>query len=238
MGEQFKVHRKLWEFAAIAEVFHEVRTEAVPKALGFGVGKEPLAAWLAYQGCHVLATDHPAPTAAWTATGQHAASLADLRWRGICDENTFRSSVSYAAVDMRDIPPAYDGLFDFIWSCGSFEHLGGLKAGAEFVCRAMRCLVPGGIAAHTTEYNFGSGCSDAQWAGSRALSPARPRGDRTDDRQSRATICGRSTSMPGTEPVDRMVDEAPYKDEPHLALRTGGCLTTSVLLVVERGGEG
>ena len=46
--------------------------------------------------------------------------------------------------------------FYFVWSTCAFEHLGSIEAGLAFVEQAMNCLVPGGIAVHTTEFNLDS----------------------------------------------------------------------------------
>jgi SAM-dependent methyltransferase len=48
------------------------------------------------------------------------------------------------------------GTYDFLWSCCAFEHIGSLEAGIRFVLEANRFLKPGGVAIHTTEYNFSS----------------------------------------------------------------------------------
>lgn len=43
------------------------------------------------------------------------------------------------------------GKFDFLWSCCAIEHLGSLEHGMIYILDANKCLVPGGIAIHTTE---------------------------------------------------------------------------------------
>jgi 2-polyprenyl-3-methyl-5-hydroxy-6-metoxy-1,4-benzoquinol methylase len=43
--------------------------------------------------------------------------------------------------------------FDFVWSCCALEHLGTMEKCVEFIFNAMKCLKPGGLAVHTTEYN-------------------------------------------------------------------------------------
>src|SRR4030095_17235239 len=47
-------------------------------------------------------------------------------------------------------------VFDCVCSSCAFEHLGSIAHGARFVENAMRCLAPGGIAVHTTEFNLTS----------------------------------------------------------------------------------
>ena len=44
--------------------------------------------------------------------------------------------------------------FEFTWSSCALEHLGSLRAGLDFIVESMRCLRPGGIAVHTTEFNL------------------------------------------------------------------------------------
>ena len=72
-------HRKAWEFAWIAAVLRKAGLlQPGRRALGFGVGGEPMPAYLAGRGVEVLATDAPIERIAgqgWDSTGQHAASL-------------------------------------------------------------------------------------------------------------------------------------------------------------------
>lgn len=155
-----RYHRKIWEFAVIAQVFkdHVLKpavdnwhhTAATPslRALGFGCGKEPIPKWLAQSMVSVIATDAPDDNPAWTETDQRTHSLEDL---GLDNDNQL---VSFREVDMNSIPDdLLQGEFDFTWSCGSFEHIGGIDKSLEFFRNQMRCLKPGGIACHTTELN-------------------------------------------------------------------------------------
>src|SRR5262245_15853387 len=70
MDEDFQIHRKLWEFAVIAQIYKE-RIGHGGRVLGFGCGREPLPAWFAAQDARVLATDRPDVTWQWSDTGQH-----------------------------------------------------------------------------------------------------------------------------------------------------------------------
>ena len=113
-----KMHRKPWEFAAIAQAFRD-RLPGT-KALGFAVGKEPIPAWLANLGVDVVATDRPDP-GLWI-TRQHSTGLDELRREGICDEEKFRQHVTFRPLDMRAIDEDLkQGQFDFTWSAGSFD---------------------------------------------------------------------------------------------------------------------
>jgi hypothetical protein len=67
-------------------------------------------------------------------------------------------NIEFSFVDMNSIPPDLNN-FDFLWSCGSLEHIGGLEHGLEFIKKSMNCLNPGGLAVHTTEFNVHNGYS-------------------------------------------------------------------------------
>ena len=231
----FVMHRKMWEWLFICRALEE-RGMLVPgrRGLGFGVGREPLVALFAAQGPEIVATDLEPDQAArdgWTATGaEYTGGLAGLNDHGLCPPEEFAARVQYRYVDMREIPDDLTG-FDFTWSSCAFEHLGDLAAGLEFVTSQMRCVVPGGVAVHTTEFN---------------VSP----GDRTIDHA--PTVLYRRRDIEGlverlvgegfaiscdfTEgdtPDDRHVDVPPFSDT-HLRTRLGEFETTSIALVIEK----
>lgn len=228
-------NRKIWEWAFIAQVYHE-RIQLDRMALGFGCGREFIPAWLASRGAYVIASDLSldAVTEDWTNTGQHASELDSLGWKGVCSEETLRNNVEFRAVDMNDIPEdLLQGEFDFVWSSSSLEHLGGLQAGADFLCKQMECLRPGGIAVHTTEFNFSSRDSTVD---SHNLSLYR-----IDDLinikrflKSQGDLLWPFDLTPGDMEADRHVAVYPY-NEPHLSLAIGEFMSTSIALVIEKG---
>ncbi len=237
LREPASIHRKQWEFVYILQVL-ELAGCLGPgrRGLGFGCGREPLVAVMAMRGCEVLATDLDAATAAgqgWIETGQHARALDDLNDRGICAPALFGERVAFRAQDMNRIDPDLTG-FDFVWSSCSFEHLGSIRHGLAFVDRAMRCLRPGGVAVHTTEFNLSSNGSTVE---SPTLSVFRRR-----DIEQLASDLRRNghrvwplNLQPGRHAVDRHVDLPPYRDEPHLKLQLGRYVITSLGIVIERG---
>lgn len=228
------LHRKLWEFCVIAQVFRENLGPGA-RALGFGVGLEPLAAWLAAQGASVVATDRPDETLEWDHTNQHASGLDHLRHPAVCPEREFAERVSFRAVDMNEIPDDLcRGEFDFTWSAGSFEHVGGIDRGLDFFCRQMACLRPGGLAVHTTEFNMFS------------YEPTLEQPNLVLFRVQELQVLAERLAVQGdrlwpldlasgTEPDDLYIDSPPYR-LPHLKLALGAFTTTSVLLVARRGG--
>lgn len=152
-------HRKLWEDCFILQALWEAGM-LVPgrRALGFAVGREALPAILAAHGVAVLATDLDAGDSRardWIETGQHGSAADGLFRPGLLERAEFDRLVGFRPADMARLPPdLQQGGFDLVWSACAMEHLGGLDRGLDFVVAAMRCLKPGGIAVHTTEFNL------------------------------------------------------------------------------------
>jgi hypothetical protein len=226
------LHRKLWEWAFIAQSLHE-RGMLAPgrRGLGFGVGQEPLAALFAGLGCEIVATDLPATRArraGWTETNQHAAGPSDLpRWEDLCPPDAFSRLVSFRAVDMGRIPADLQG-FDFAWSSCALEHLGSIVHGQDFVVDSLRCLRPGGVGVHTTEFNLSSDHRTVT------------RGETVLLRsQDVAWLADRVGGAGGHVDLDRGDDNEPVADPPygypHLRVRIGPFVATSLGLVVPRG---
>src|SRR5918998_283444 len=159
LGQPHGSHRKVWEWCAIAQCLAE-RGMLRPGrlGLGFAVGTEPLAAAFAARGAVVLATDLALADSheGWTATGQHAASKEALWHSDLVDRAGFERRVVFADADMRTLEGLLP-IWDFAWSSCALEHLGSLEAGWDFVVSSARLLRPGGVAAHTTEFNVSSG---------------------------------------------------------------------------------
>jgi hypothetical protein len=228
------LHRKVWELAVIAQIYHE-RIGAGGRVLGFGVGKEPLPAWFASRGANVLATDKPIELSAsgWAETDQHASSVNDLPYEDICDEETFHELVSFAPVDMNQVH-ALTAEYDLTWSCGSFEHIGGIQRSLEFFCNQMSCLKPGGVAVHTTEFNF---LSNGDTIDNPQLCLLR----RRDLDRLRSMLESQDDELldfdlePGDAPADMYIDPPPYTGEMHLNLQIGAHASTSIVLVAVKG---
>lgn len=233
---QPRPHRKIWEWAFIAQALHE-RGCLVDGAqgLGFAVGTEPLAALFAKVGCHVVATDldlKAASKGGWNRTHEHAANIGVLNERNICDAGKFSDNVRFMNVDMCDVPDELIG-FDFLWSSCAIEHLGSIDAALAFVMRAMRCLKPGGLAVHTTEFNCESDTRTIE-RGKDVI----PR--KSDFMRLREALVreghdvGEIDFTLGTSEADLSVDEAPFKGPSHLKLRIGGFASTSFGMIIRK----
>lgn len=233
-----RFHRKQWEWVYICSALQE-RGLLQPgvRALGFGVGREPLVSLLASRGVSVLATDQAAETAAqggWIATHQHSGELDQLNERSIASAADFQRLVSFRPMDMNHFHADIGG-FDFCWSACSFEHLGSIEHGLAFVRNSMRTLKAGGYSIHTTELNLSSDiltfespdlCLFRKSDIKRVAAQLRAEGHEV------APMC----FYPGAHPLENYVDLPPYRADPHLRLEIGGYATTSFGIIVRKGG--
>jgi hypothetical protein len=113
------------------------------------------------------------------------------------------------------------------------EHLGSLQHGLDFVIAAMKCLRPGGIAIHTTEFNVESD-SDTIETGHSVIYRARDLVALRDALRAKGhEVEALDFDVGGTE-GDRYVDEPPYGGKSHLKLRIGGFASTSFGLIVRK----
>ncbi|WP_424134610.1 class I SAM-dependent methyltransferase [Roseomonas chloroacetimidivorans] len=241
-------HRKVWEDCYALQVLHE-RGMMAPgrRGLGFAVGTEFLPSFLAKHGVDVLATDlDPGdPRArAWLAVDQHGSQLDKVHKPGLLDLETFNARVATRAVDMNHIPADLHGGFDFVWSVCSLEHCGSIEKGLDFVVEAMRCLRPGGIAVHTTEFNM-----DPEGPTLKKGPTVLFQRHHMEALSARLAKAGHRMLPvdfdPGTGVLDQFVDLPPYPntawplsitEPPHLRLSIRGLVATSLGFIVEKGG--
>jgi SAM-dependent methyltransferase len=228
-----RLHRKIWEYCYISQAIEERQMlQPGKRGIGFAVGLEPLAALFASYGCEVLGTDLQADEAAkkgWVDTNQHAASLMELNRLGLCPPDRFQELVSFQYVDMRALPDNL-GTADFLWSACSFEHLGNLEEGLQFVVNSAKLLRPGGVAVHTTEFNVSSNDKTVDDGGVVIY-----RRRDMEDVAARLEKDGFMVDLDftdGTLPGDAIVDKYPFKGEVHLKLDLWGHTSTSYGLII------
>jgi hypothetical protein len=233
-------HRKTWEWAVVAQALAS-RGMLQPgrRGCGFAVGREPMASLFASLGVDVLATDLGAENegaADWSATNQHAEGLDALHWPGVVDRARFDAHVLFMPQDMRKLQPDRLGEFDFIWSACSFEHLGSLEAGLQFVLKSTELLKPGGIAVHTTEINMSS-LEETLTTGNSVIYRQKD----INDLELRLRGIGCALERPdffgGTATEDIEYDYVPYyeQDRHHIKLLLDGFVTTSMVLIIRKG---
>src|SRR5271157_238381 len=232
----FGLNRKLWEYLYILNGCDSYGgLGAGRRALGFGVGHERLAALLANMGCQVMATDYVPGDG--QSLGWEARSLEDLMDELVCPEEKFRQNVSFRHVDMNEIPSdLLSGQFDFLWSCGSLEHIGGLQNGLDFIEKAMACLRPGGVAVHTTEFNVVSNERTLDTPGLSFYRRQDIQGLAQRLREQGHHIALNFTK--GTTVADLHVDQEPYHYPLSINALVGEFVITSIGLIIQKGWGG
>lgn len=230
INQEFLFHRKQWEYIYILRALEQFcMLMSGRSGLGFGCGKEPIAAVVARRGATVMCTDiEPIENGDkyWGST-----NVKDYFYEGICAWGQFESRVSFRPVNMNAIPNDL-GLHDFIWSSCALEHLGSLQHGIDFVLDANKCLRPGGIAVHTTELNVEDGEETFESVG---LSLYRKK----DILRMQALVEAQGNMFSpinfdmGDGELDKYVDLPPYNRNKHLKLMVEEkYVTTSIGFIV------
>ncbi|RXJ81111.1 glycosyltransferase family 2 protein [Arcobacter sp. F2176] len=231
-----RLHRKYWEFAFISEALSKRHLlQKGYKGLGFAVGEEPLASTFCSFNVEVLATDlnyEEAQKQGWTDTNEHAKELDQINIRNICDKEKFKNLCSFKSLDMNNIP---DDLinFDFIWSACALEHLGSITKGENFIYDSLKCLKPGGIAVHTTEYNFSSN-TDTIETGATVLFRKKDIERIVQKLQEMGHEVEKINYEGGDMPIDKYIDLPPYLEDNHIKLLLDKYVITSIGLIIRK----
>lgn len=147
---------------------------------------------------------------------------------------------------MNYIPADLYGRFDFCWSSCSLEHTGSISLGLAFVRNAMKCLRPGGIAVHTTEFNLDAGVETIDnW-------PTVLFRRHHFEALAAELAAGGHEMVPinydaGSGVLDMFIDTPPfphdphpmlsYPDCPHLRLNVDGFPATSIGIIIRAAGS-
>jgi hypothetical protein len=246
-------HRKIWEFCFVLQaLFEKGMLNRGRSGIGFGCGEEPLPSLFASMGMPITVTDlHPDLVAGkgWAETGQHTADLETCLHDDIVDRESFERLVSLKYVDMNQIPHELHGTYDFCWSICALEHLGSIDHGLDFIENSLSVLKDGGVAVHTTEFNY---LNDEEtiddW---QTVLFQRQHFEAIRDRlTSRGHTVAPLDFDVGNKPLDRFVDLPPYafgqgwlsrdqwKDEnqaAHLKLTIDGFPCTCFGMIIEKG---
>jgi 2-polyprenyl-3-methyl-5-hydroxy-6-metoxy-1,4-benzoquinol methylase len=150
-------HRKVWEQVYVLQILnnHDLLRPGA-RGIGFGCGAEPIPSYLASRGVEVTISDIPPEHQAskgWASSTQHAASLKNCHYPNLVSSEVFQERAQLIYVDMNAIPGELKN-YDFCWSICALEHLGSIDKGMDFVVNSLDTLKPGGVAVHTTEFNF------------------------------------------------------------------------------------
>lgn len=236
MNEKLVLHRKQWEFVFVMEVLSQKNKLAPGNAgVGFGVGTEPLPAVFAKYGCNIMATDQDVADAqkqGWTDTNEHSSQIDMLKHNGIISFKDFSEHVTFEAADMLKIPERFDNQFDFTWSCCSLEHIGSIDNSIDFILNSVKCLKPGGVAVHTTEFNLSSDVRTIETGPT--IYFRKKDVERLIERAEKMGYIVTSVNYnPGTEKLDQYIDLPPYKKVPHFKL-LHMYVTTSIGIIIEK----
>lgn len=246
----FIYHRKLWESVYLLQALHNhglIRPGV--RGLGFGCGEEPFPSYFASKGMHTTVTDlapHEQASRGWAASGQHASSLDRCFMPALVERDDFFALTKLEFVDMNALSPTLRD-FDFCWSICALEHLGSIENGLNFIENSLDTLKPGGVAVHTTEFNFyDDGRTIDNWAcvyfQKRHFLALAER-----LRQKGYEVPELDFDL-GTGPMDRFIDLPPYAhqvsgslrslwaSETHLKLANDGFASTCYGLIVKKPG--
>ena len=236
MGEQPNFHRKQWEYVYVLQALWERGCMKEGKrGMGFAVGTEPLPSVFAKYGCDILATDiYPEQgiEMGWTNSNQLCMGAESLYKCDIVDQETFKKRVEYMPVDMNDIPGDLRN-FDFNWSSCSFEHLGTIQKGMDFLNNQLKTLKPGGWAVHTTEYNISSN-DETQDNDPTVIFRHRDIEAVAESLRNEGHFVEELDYSLGGLPQDFDVDIFPHKQDIHLKLQIGRFVVTSVGLIIRK----
>lgn len=236
-GELFNLHRKSWEHYAIFDALRSAdKLQADRSGIGWGVGPEKLPSVFAARGVNVYATDQlpSEQTQPWSDSG-----LAILNQYGLCPSDEFARRVTFGYADMNepaswgDVGGRVRGYYDFCWSSCALDHLGTIEKGLQFILNSLDVLRPGGMAAHTTEYNVSS---DNATLDSSGVVFFRRRDMAALEERVKAHGCTMQPFDPnkGNTQIDKFVDRHPYTNDCHLKLKSSGYVVTSVIVIISK----
>jgi 2-polyprenyl-3-methyl-5-hydroxy-6-metoxy-1,4-benzoquinol methylase len=216
--------RKLWEYAFVLQSLHDSDLlEPGRRCLGFGCGAEPLSSYFAARGLTVTATDLEPSIAqgkGWIETGQHATTVDQAFHTHLVDRPTFDANVTLRYVDMNAIDESLRG-YDFCWSICALEHLGSIANGLAFIAKSLDTLRPGGLALHTTEFNYLNDEETIDHDPSLVLFQRRHFIEIVDRLRSEGHEVASLSFDVGDGPLDRFIDIPPFAHSPHLKLAIG-----------------
>jgi len=246
-------HRKVWEYCFLLQALHEHgQLKAGKRGIGFGCGEEPISSYLSAIGCHITMTDLTQEVAAqkgWVDTRQHASSLEKGHHAHLVAKERFLEHVTLEYLDMNAIPESLKG-YDFCWSLCSLEHLGSIRQGLDFIENSLTTLRPGGLAVHTTEFNFLNDTETIDnWA--TVLFQKKHFREIADRLTSQGHQVAHLDFNVGNGPMDRFIDLPPYdhdlaniapdwaRGSQHLKLMLDGFASTCFgLIVIKANGCG
>jgi SAM-dependent methyltransferase len=146
-----QIYRKGWEWTHCLYGLQKLGAlTASARAIGVGVGREPVIFYLADRIAQVVATDLY-DNSGWAATNGREASVELVeKAKQATPTSVDFSKILFESQDGTAL--TYDDdYFDFAWSLSSIEHFGGHKKAQEAMLEMQRVVRPGGFVAVATE---------------------------------------------------------------------------------------
>ncbi|MEW5983810.1 MAG: methyltransferase domain-containing protein [Acidobacteriota bacterium] len=226
--DKLSMHRKGYEFAQL--LFGLARLDRVrgdARVLSVGAGHEPPLYWLANRTRLVVATDvyDTGWKEAWASEGDDTVLKRPEDYAPFPYE---RGRLVFAKMDGRHLAFA-DASFDIVYSLSSIEHFGGISGATAAMDDMIRVLRPGGILVIATEY-----CT---------AGPPHHEAFQPHEVQRLLARPGARLIEPVDEGVHRRYELAPVDlrrnpfQTPHMAVRDGDTVFTSVVAFLERTGR-
>jgi hypothetical protein len=231
-----RIRRKRWEIVSCVNFLQSNnKLKEGSKGLVFAVGTERLPSYFASFGCNILATDYINSKFAskWNKSNQLCLSKEQLYYPELVDRDTFDKNISFKNVDMNNIPEELFGKFDFCWSCCALEHIGGLQKGSDFILNSIKCLKPGGLFFHTTEFNCSSNDKTVDQEENCFFRKRDVNSIVNRIRLNNHLICDVDYSI-GDSINDKIISMPPEYKDPHLKLKMAGHVVTSISLLGAR----
>jgi SAM-dependent methyltransferase len=235
-------YRKYWEVAMTACAFDRLgvlRPEA--EILGVGAGHEATVYWLTRRVGRVIATDLYETEDSWSGSDSGDEMLTDPGRYWDSDWNPDRLTVRHmdgSALEFAD--ESFDGVF----SSSSIEHFGEFEDVRRSIEEIYRVLRPGGVAALSTEFRLEG--PTAGWPGVLMFDEAQLRellldGIWWDPASPLDTTISREALGAPVELQEALAEQQEgargWSRYPHVVLREGPYLWTSVHLALVKSGD-
>lgn len=230
------IHNKNWQNAAIIQsIFENGFLKKDSKAIGFGVGNERVPGLLAKYSVSVTATDQDPEVGiakGWD-NGQLAYNVLSLNKYKICTKAQMEKYITYRQCDMNRIKKEFSNKYDVVWSNCALGHLGNIEKGLEFIEKSLACLVPGGMAVHTTELNIHSNTTTLDNTGTVLF---RYRDIEKLFRKLRLNgyVCETLSLDLGSSKFDKDISFEPYPKDNLLKLSVLGHMISQIIIVIHK----
>jgi len=148
------IHRKHWELAFVLQALWQMgKIRPAMRGLNFGRGEDPIISYLCSKGCEITLADlSEQPNKSNGAPGTTVThALASAFRENLVERATFDRMVSSKQMSSISSDPAR---YDFCWSISAADRMGSIQSGIDFIEKSVDSLKPGGVAIHTTEFNF------------------------------------------------------------------------------------